>query len=148
MFLTNLFPFAFTLTLTTAALLPATSNTNGSYPTTPGCSASKTSNAIQAAECSHNTRTHETQTFAIFKIDHQYDDVYGAPYGTCEAYTCPAATAAKTMSADADYWTFFWGSEGESEGEGAGCIRSPDSGLCGCESSSDGKFVAGKTDCV
>jgi hypothetical protein len=148
MFLTTLLPLALTLTLASATLLPATSNTNGSYPTTPGCSPSASSNAIQAAECSHNTRTHETQTFAIFKIDHQYDDVYGAPYGTCEAYTCPAETAAETMSADADYWTFFWGSEGESDGEGAGCIRDPQSNVCGCESSSDGKFVAGKTDCV
>jgi hypothetical protein len=148
MFLTTLLPLTLTLTLTTATLLPATSNTNGSYPTTPGCSPSASSNAIQAAECSHNTRTHETQTFAIFKTDHQYDDVYGAPYGTCEAYTCSADAAAETMIADEDYWTFFWGSEGESDGEGAGCIRDPATGVCGCESSSDGKFVAGKTDCV
>jgi hypothetical protein len=95
----------------------------------------------------HNTRTHETQTFAIFKTDHQYDSVYGAPYGTCEAYTCAAPASADEITADADYWTFFWGDEGESDGEGAGCIMDPNSGVCGCESS-DGKFVAGRTDCV
>jgi hypothetical protein len=148
MFLTTLLPLALTLTLTTATLQPAISNSKGFYPSNPGCSPSATSNAIQAAECSHNTRTHETQTFAIFKTDHQYDSVYGAPYGTCEAYACAAPTSADEMTADADYWTFFWGDGGESDGEGAGCIRDPNSGICGCESSSDGKFVAGKTDCV
>lgn len=148
MHLTALFPLALTLTLTTATLLPATSNSKGLYPTNPSCSPSASSNAIQAAECSHNTRTSTTQTFAIFKTDHQYDDVHGAPYGTCEAYTCPAPTSEGEMTSDEDYWTFFWSSEGESQGEGAGCIRDPQTGECGCESSSDGKFVAGKTDCV
>lgn len=133
---------ALATTLATATLNPATSNTKGSRPASPACSAAKTSKAIQAAECSHNTRTSTTQTFAVFKTDHQYDDVQGAPYGTCEAYTCEAGE----MEAAEDYWTFFWGSEGESQGEGAGCIKDPQSGECGCENS-DGEFVAGKSDC-
>lgn len=133
---------ALTTGLASATLDPATSNTKGSRPASPGCSAAKTSTAIQAAECSHNTRTSTTQTFAVFKTDHQYDDVEGAPYGTCEAYTCDAGE----MTAEEDYWTFFWGSEGESSGEGAGCIKDPQSGECGCENS-DGEFIAGKSDC-
>lgn len=133
------------LGLTTATLDPATSNTKGSYPASPPCSASKSSNSIQAAECSHNTRTSETQTFAIFKTDHQYDDVEGAPYGTCEAYTC--ALDGSELTADEDYWTFFWGDEGESSGEGAGCIKDPQSGECGCENS-DGEFIAGSSSCT
>ena len=147
MFLTNLLALALALTLTIATLLPATSNSKGLYPKTPACSPSARSTAIQAAECSHNTRTSTTQTFAVFKTDHQYDDVYGAPYGSCEAYTCPAPTTGE-MDADDDFWTFFWGDGGESEGEGVGCIRDPGSGECGCESSVDGEFVVGKTDCV
>jgi hypothetical protein len=69
--------------------------------------ASKTSNAIQAAECAYNTRVSGKQTFAIFKVDHQYDKNNGAPYGTCEAYECDAPASGE-LTADADYWTFFW----------------------------------------
>jgi hypothetical protein len=69
--------------------------------------ASKTSKAIQAAECAYNTRVSGKQTFAIFRVDHQYDKNNGAPYGTCEAYEC-AAPASGALTADADYWTFFW----------------------------------------
>ncbi|KAF2660422.1 small secreted protein [Lophiostoma macrostomum CBS 122681] len=130
-----------------ATLDPATSNTKGKYPANLGCSASKTSTAIQAAECSHNTRVSGTQTFAVFTTDHQYDSAHGAPYGTCKAYTCDADTS--DMVADADSWTFYWGDKeiGEEEGEGAGCIKSPDDGTCGCENS-DGTFVYGGSDCV
>lgn len=66
--------------LTTATLEPATSNTKGKCPASANCSgtidtkheaidwnkanietlAAKTSTAIQAAECSHNTRTSGT----------------------------------------------------------------------------------------
>lgn len=134
------------LGLSNATLDPATSNTKGAYPASPGCSASASSNAIQAAECSHNTRTSETQTFAIFKTDHQYDNVEGAPYGTCEAYTCTSPSGAD-LTTDANYWTFFWGDEGESSGEGAGCIKDPQSGECGCEDS-DGTFIAGSSSCT
>lgn len=144
--LSNLFTLALTLGLATATLAPASSNTKGAYPASPDCSPAKTSKAIQAAECSHNTRTHETQTFAIFKIDHQYDGNNGAPYGTCEAYTC-TAPASSELSADEDYWTFFWGSEGESSGEGAGCIKDPQTGECGCENST-GEFIAGSDSCT
>lgn len=142
----KLLSLALALGLTTATLDPATSNTKGAYPASPACSATKVSNAIQAAECSHNTRTHETQTFAIFKVDHQYDSNESGPYGTCEAYTCEAPAAGE-LTQDEDYWTFFWGSEGESEGEGAGCIKDPNTNECGCENS-DGTFIAGKSDCV
>lgn len=90
-----------------ATLDPATSNTEGKYPKSPACSASKTSTSIQAAECAYNTRTSSTQTFAVFETDHQYDDVEGAPYGTCSAYTCTAPTDSE-LTSDSDYWTFFW----------------------------------------
>jgi hypothetical protein len=36
---------------------------------------------------------------------------------------------------------------GTDSGEGAGCIKDPKTGECGCENSIDGKFIAGKTDC-
>lgn len=149
---------AFAATVT-ATLDPADTNTKGKYPSKPSCSrmipspimventnsvlAVKTSKAIQAAECSHNTRTGK-QTFAIFTTDHQYDKVNGAPYGTCQAYNCEPGTA---MVANKDSWTFFWSNAGESEGEGAGCIKSPDDGVCGCENS-DGTFVPGGSNCV
>lgn len=77
------------------------------YPILTLQPASKTSNAIQAAECAYNTRVSGQQTFAIFKVDHQYDANNGSPYGTCEAYECDAPTSDE-LTADADYWTFFW----------------------------------------
>ncbi|KAL1633864.1 hypothetical protein SLS58_010920 [Diplodia intermedia] len=129
-----------------ATLDPATSNTQGKYPASPGCSAEKTSTAIQAAECAYNTRVSGTQTFAVFKTDHQYDSSNGAPYGTCEAYTCTAPTSDE-LTAGEDYWTFFWGSNGEDSGVGTTCIKSPDDGTCGCENS-DGTFVYGSSDCT
>ncbi|KAF1967149.1 hypothetical protein BU23DRAFT_543192 [Bimuria novae-zelandiae CBS 107.79] len=125
-----------------ATLDPATTNTNGKFPTKPSCSPVKTSKAIQAAECSHNTRTSK-QTFAVFTTDHKYDKVNGAPYGTCEAYNCDPGTA---MTASADAWTFFWSGAGECDGEGVGCIKNPVDGMCGCENS-DGTFVPGGSNC-
>lgn len=123
------------------------------HTTPPDCrlksipiTAVKTSKAIQAAECSHNTRTSK-QTFAVFTTDHQYDKVNGAPYGTCEAYNCAPGTS---VASNEDSWTFYWdaaGVVGEESGEGAGCIKSPDDGTCGCENS-DGTFVYGGSDCV
>lgn len=89
-----------------ATLDPATSNTEGKYPSSYNCDASKTSTSIQAAECAYNTRTSD-QTFAVFETDHQYDDVEGAPYGTCIAYACTAPTDSD-MESGSDYWTFFW----------------------------------------
>ncbi|KAL0263023.1 hypothetical protein SLS55_001998 [Diplodia seriata] len=129
-----------------ATLDPATSNTKGKYPSSPGCSAEKTSTAIQAAECAYNTRVSGTQTFAVFKTDHQYDSSNGAPYGTCEAYTCTAPTSDELTEGE-DYWTFYWGSNGEDSGVGTTCIKSPDDGTCGCENS-DGEFVYGSSDCT
>lgn len=152
-----------------ATLDKATSNTPGKYPTSPACSASKTSTSIQAAECAYNTRTSD-QTFAVFETDHQYDDVYGAPYGTCSAYSCTAPTD-DDMESDSDYWSFFWryvstllttlvvqgrqsvlifcmdSDDGESSGVGTTCIKDPSSGECGCENS-DGTFVAGSSSCT
>lgn len=89
-----------------ATLDKADSNTEGKYPSSTDCSASKVSKSIQAAECAYNTRTSD-QTFAVFETDHQYDDVEGAPYGTCSAYSCTAPTDSDMVSDD-DYWTFFW----------------------------------------
>lgn len=92
--------------LVLATLDKASSNTKGKYPESPACSASKVSTSIQAAECAYNTRCSD-QTFAVFETDHQYDDVEGAPYGTCSAYACTAPTSSE-MESDSDYWTFFW----------------------------------------
>jgi len=64
-----------------ATLDPALSNSKNRCPTTFNCSPAQISYKIQAAECSHNTRTSETQTFAVFHANHEYADVYGAPYG-------------------------------------------------------------------
>ncbi|KAH3920420.1 hypothetical protein HBI56_069790 [Parastagonospora nodorum] len=128
-----------------ATLDPATSNSKGKAPSAPACSPVKVSKAIQAAECSHNTRT-KAQTFAVFKQDHQYDKNHGAPYGTCEAYNCAPGSK---MTTSTDSWTFFWaaaGVKGNQSGEGAGCIKSPKDGTCGCENS-DGTFVYGGKDC-
>ncbi|KAF1324097.1 hypothetical protein FI667_g10012, partial [Globisporangium splendens] len=128
-----------------ATLAPCTTNTKGKAPTIPsGCTAQKTSKSIQAAECSHNTRTAK-QAFAVFKTNHKYDKVYGAPYGDCTAYTC-TGTPKFTMKTDADSWTFFWSTAGGSSGVGTGCIRDPNNGVCGCENS-DGKFISGGTNC-
>ncbi|KAF1931883.1 uncharacterized protein M421DRAFT_322693 [Didymella exigua CBS 183.55] len=126
----------------TATLDPATSNTKGKYPSSPSCSVIKISKAIQAAECSHNTRTSK-QTFAVFTQDHQYDSIHGFPYGTCEAYNCEPGTA---MTSNSDKWSFFWSDAGEESGDGAGCIKSPKDGTCGCENS-DGTFVYGGSNC-
>ncbi|KAF1324096.1 hypothetical protein FI667_g10014, partial [Globisporangium splendens] len=130
-----------------ATLDPCTSNTKGKAPVPipTGCTAQKTSRAIQAAECSHNTRVAGKQAFAVFTTSHQYDKNHGAPYGDCTAYTC-TGTPKFAMQANADAWTFFWSSAGESSGVGTGCIRDPTNGVCGCENS-DGKFISGGTNC-
>ncbi|KAA8895541.1 small secreted protein [Sphaerosporella brunnea] len=136
------------LALTASATLdPATSNTKGKCPCTYNCSAAKVSHAIQAAECSHNTRVHGTQTFAVFVTDHKYDHSHGAPYGNCSAYTCTAPTSAEMTVVDDDCWTFFWGNQGEETGYGTGCIKDPHDGTCGCENS-NGVFVKGSDSCV
>ncbi|RAL12177.1 uncharacterized protein BO97DRAFT_368810 [Aspergillus homomorphus CBS 101889] len=132
--------------LAAATLDPATTNTKGKCPGKYNCSATKVSKAIQAAECSHNTRTSKTQTFAVFVTDHQYDSSHGAPYGTCSAYTCTAPTSSEMTDSDSDCWTFFWNDNGESSGSGTGCIKSPNDGSCGCENS-DGVFVYGSSSC-
>ncbi|GMF43169.1 unnamed protein product [Phytophthora fragariaefolia] len=103
--------------LVSATLDPATSNTKGKYPSVYNCSATKVSTAIQAAECSHNTRTSQTQTFAVFVTDHQYDGNNGYP------------------------------GNGTDTGEGAGCIKDPTTGNCGCENS-DGQFIADSSSCM
>ncbi|KAE8354272.1 hypothetical protein BDV28DRAFT_156365 [Aspergillus coremiiformis] len=143
---TSLVAVIFGASLAAATLDPALSNTKGKCPGTPKCSAAKTSNAIQASECSHNTRTSQKQTFAVFVTDHKYDSSHGAPYGTCTAYTCTPPTGAEMTDSNPDCWTFFWSGQGESSGEGAGCIRSPDDGTCGCENST-GEFVPGSNSC-
>ncbi|ESZ91276.1 small secreted protein [Sclerotinia borealis F-4128] len=145
-FLTTIIRIAAFSSLATATLDPATSNTKGYYPKNPSCSPSKTSTAIQAAECAYNTRVSGTQTFAVFTTDHQYDSSHGAPYGTCSAYTCTAPTKAQ-LTAATDDWVFYWGSEGTASGVGTPCIKSPVDGTCGCEDS-DGKFVHGGSACV
>ncbi|PSK38084.1 hypothetical protein B9Z65_1275 [Elsinoe australis] len=138
---------ALLLPTTLATLLPATSNIKGYCPSTEACSATKVSKAIQAAECSHNTRTHDKQTFAVFITDHKYDKSHGAPYGTCSAYTCAPPSQAQMSKQSADCWTFFWEDQpGAEAGVGTGCIRDPNDGTCGCENST-GEFVKGSDSC-
>ncbi|KAL3437114.1 hypothetical protein BDV09DRAFT_193403 [Aspergillus tetrazonus] len=132
--------------IVTATLDPASSNTKGYKPISLNCEAAKVSTAIQAAECSHNTRTSETQTFAVFETDHQYDGNNGYPYGTCSAYTCDSPSSDE-LEADDDYWIFYWSDEGSESGYGTGCIKDPNTGECGCENS-DGTFVAGSDSCT
>ncbi|KAL4887200.1 hypothetical protein BJY04DRAFT_212250 [Aspergillus karnatakaensis] len=129
-----------------ATLAPALSNTKGYMPATIDCEAAKVSTAIQAAECSHNTRTSETQTFAVFQVDHQYDGNNGYPYGTCSAYTCTPPTI-DDLEEDSDYWIFYWTDDGSESGVGTGCIKDPNTGVCGCENS-DGTFIVGSNSCV
>ncbi|EME85222.1 uncharacterized protein MYCFIDRAFT_9243, partial [Pseudocercospora fijiensis CIRAD86] len=73
--------------------------------------------------------------------DHTFDSAaYGAPYGTCEAYT---GNARRDRLLDFYFWEEGYG---KSAGEGAGCIKSPDDGTCGCENS-DGEFIYGGDNC-
>ncbi|KAJ5128162.1 hypothetical protein N7448_008941 [Penicillium atrosanguineum] len=129
-----------------ASLYPASSNTKGYRPSNLNCTAAAVSTAIQAAECSHNTRTSETQTFAVFETDHQYDSNNGAPYGTCRAFICDPPTSGTLMKAS-DYWIFYWSDDGEEGGYGTTCIKDPETGKCGCENS-DGTFVSGSDTCA
>ncbi|EME82167.1 uncharacterized protein MYCFIDRAFT_83583 [Pseudocercospora fijiensis CIRAD86] len=140
----TLLNIALTLACAQATLDPCTSNSKGKKPKNIRCSAAKTSSGIQAAECAYNTRTSDPQTFAVFEIDHSKDGNHGAPYGTCSAYTCTVPTS---FESDGDYWTFFWDGSGDSSGVGAGCIRDPQTGECGCENS-DGEFIAGSDSCT
>ncbi|KAF5025412.1 hypothetical protein F66182_2514 [Fusarium sp. NRRL 66182] len=130
----------------TATLEPALSNSKGKYPANPGCSPTKISEDIQAAECAHNTRVSGKQTFAVFKVKHKFDRNHGAPYGTCTAYMCTAPTVDQ-LTDDADYWTFFWNNNSKDAGVGTGCVRSPDDGVCGCQNS-NGKFIPRGKNCV
>ncbi|QSZ30454.1 hypothetical protein DSL72_000008 [Monilinia vaccinii-corymbosi] len=147
-FLNTLLSIAALGAVASATLDPATSNTKGYLPGSTGCKPSKTSYAIQAAECSHNTRVAGKQTFAVFKIDHKHDGANGYPYGTCMAYTCTAPPG-DSLVPNPDYWTFFWGKTkiGSDKGFGTTCIQSPVDSTCGCENS-DGEFKYGRSDCV
>ncbi|OHF01204.1 hypothetical protein CORC01_03519 [Colletotrichum orchidophilum] len=132
--------------LVQATLNKSTSNTKGKCPKSYNCSPTITTKTdIQAAECAFNTRTHKTQTFAVFKTNHAEDSSHGAPYGPCSAYTCESPTDAEMID-DADCWTFFWSGHGESNGAGLDCIKDPKTGVCGCENS-DGNFIPGRSDC-
>ncbi|KAL1306163.1 hypothetical protein AAFC00_004270 [Neodothiora populina] len=145
--ISTLVSLAMAMTAVSATLDPATSNTKGKCPSSKFTSSPvKTSKAIQAAECSHNTRVSGQQTYAVFTTDHKYDKSHGAPYGTCEAFTSTAPTSADMTESNEDCWTFFWTGKGESSGEGAGCIKDPNNGECGCENS-DGEFISGSSSC-
>lgn len=72
-----------------------------------------------------------------------WNRVYSAPYGNCTAYTCDVPTK---FVPDENHWSFFWNEEGLEEGHGAGCIKNPRNGKCGCENS-DGKFITGADNC-
>ncbi|KAJ8525335.1 hypothetical protein ON010_g15780 [Phytophthora cinnamomi] len=111
--------------LVNATLDPCHANLKGKCPKLHNCKVTKVSTAIQAAECSYNTRTHEKQTYAVFKQDHQYDGNHGYPYGDCYAYTCKVNPQ---MVANKDCWTFFWAGvkiNGTALGVGTGCIKDP-----------------------
>uniref|UniRef100_A0AAV1VF09 Small secreted protein n=1 Tax=Peronospora matthiolae TaxID=2874970 RepID=A0AAV1VF09_9STRA len=130
-----------------ATLKPALTNTKGMRPGNNNCKVIEVSKAIQAAECSHNTRTDLPQTYAVFVTDHKYDGNYGYPYGTCYAYTCNGPSK-NDLVVDDDCWTFFWSKNGTDKGVGTGPIRSSITGEAGCERSIDGKFFVGRNDCV
>ncbi|EGZ10674.1 hypothetical protein PHYSODRAFT_519040 [Phytophthora sojae] len=134
--------------LVNATLDPCHSNLKGKCPKLHNCKVTKVSTAIQASECSYNTRTHNKQTYAVFKQDHQYDGNHGYPYGDCYAYTCKVNSK---MVVDKDCWTFFWDKvniNGTKPGVGTGCIKDPNTSECGCEDSKTGKFHVNKSDCV
>lgn len=144
----SLISLALAISTATATLDPCSTNTKGKCPSSKFTSSPvKTSKAIQAAECSHNTRVSGTQTFAVFTTDHQYDSSHGAPYGTCEAFTITAPTSSDMTDSDDDCWTFFWNDNGSSSGVGTGCIKDPNTGECGCEDS-DGTFISGSDSCT
>ncbi|EOD47347.1 putative small secreted protein [Neofusicoccum parvum] len=126
-----------------ATLDPCTTNSKNKVPKRPACSPSESSDDIQAAECSHNTRLSDTQTFAVWTRTKTNSN--GISYGTCEAYSCTAPTK-KEMTAQEGGWTFFWNSNGVSEGFGTGCIQDPNTGECGCENS-NGDFIVGSDSC-
>ena len=107
--LTLVVPFLAASALVSATFDLAHSNTKGQCPGPSfQCDDNlKADGPIQAAECSHNTRTHERQTFAVFVTDHQYDGNHGYPYGTCHAYTCSAPTESEMVD-NGDCWTFYW----------------------------------------
>nr|QRZ04356.1 small secreted protein 1 [Ciboria carunculoides] len=135
-------------TLASATLDPAISHSTGQYFLHPGCKPATITKGIQAAECGYNTRTHDKQTFAMFTIDHQWDNNHGAPYGTCRAYTCSVPVLSELIP-DPDRTMFFWDDEVKAtEGVGTDCIKDPHDGSCGCERSSDGKFFDLKNNCV
>ncbi|KAE9132512.1 hypothetical protein PF005_g3460 [Phytophthora fragariae] len=133
--------------LVSATLAPCHANLKGKCPKLHNCKVTKISSAIQAAECSYNTRTYQKQTYAVFKQDHQYDGNHGYPYGDCYAYTCKMDTK---MVNNKDCWTFIWDGKvnGTKPGVGTGCIKDPHTSDCGCEDSLTGKFHVNKTDCV
>ncbi|KAF2768380.1 hypothetical protein EJ03DRAFT_122423 [Teratosphaeria nubilosa] len=135
---------ALTLACTaTATLKPAYSNSKGKRPKHT-CQEAKRSKDIQAAECSHNVRTHELQTFAVFIKDPSKDKYHGAPYGDCYAYTCEPPTE---MIEDERAWLFLWSNLGDDkEGPGTGCIKDSQTGKCGCENS-NGQFIPEGNNC-
>ncbi|EKG11007.1 Glutathione-dependent formaldehyde-activating family GFA [Macrophomina phaseolina MS6] len=130
-------------TAVTATLDPCTSNSKGKVPKNPPCSPEESSDDIQAAECSHNTRVSGTQTFAVWTRTKTNSN--GISYGTCEAYTCTAPTSDE-LGDNPDGWTFFWNSNGEESGIGTKCIQDPNTGECGCENS-NGDFIVGSDSC-
>lgn len=92
-------------TAVSATLDPCTSNTRNMVPKRPSCSPEESSDDIQAAECSHNTRVSGSQTFAVWTRTKTNSN--GISYGTCEAYTCEAPTESELSSSNGG-WTFFW----------------------------------------
>ncbi|CAI5702655.1 unnamed protein product [Peronospora effusa] len=147
MHLTLVLAFLAVSSLVSATVDVALTNTKGECPSLSfKCDKPiYTNGPIQAAECSHNTRTHTKQTFAVFVTDQKYFGNNGYPYGSCSAYTCKAPTSDQ-MVKKADCWTFFWNGNGAEKGNGTDCIRDPKTNQCGCEDS-DGKFTANKNSC-
>ncbi|KAF4314277.1 putative small secreted protein [Botryosphaeria dothidea] len=130
-------------TAVSATLDPCTSNTRNMVPKRPSCSPEESSDDIQAAECSHNTRVSGSQTFAVWTRTKTNSN--GISYGTCEAYTCEAPTESELSSSNGG-WTFFWNDNGKEDGFGTGCIQDPNTGKCGCENS-NGDFIVGSDSC-
>ncbi|KAH9466816.1 hypothetical protein MJO28_000578 [Puccinia striiformis f. sp. tritici] len=120
---------------------PATGHSLGVKPTDAWIKtvSPTSSDDIQAAECSHNTRLSD-QKFAWFKIDPSKVNQNKSTYGTC--FATDTAPSGSQLESDSGYDVFFWQNSGGSSGTGTGPIRDPNTGEPGYEDNS-GKFHLG-----
>ncbi|KAF1775992.1 hypothetical protein GQ600_19912 [Phytophthora cactorum] len=124
---------------------PLPHNSKGKCPNVYNCQVTKVSTAIQAAECSHNTRTHNKQTFAVFVQDHQYDGntaTRTALLGVHVRRTHQGRNEEKQGLLDV---LLEWQRYGRRRRHWL--HQGPQHGQVWLRELQDGKFIAGKTDC-